>query len=54
MNNENIIWHETWENKAAINARGASKHFNNFSAKIKDLVDEPLQITLTGMVSERA
>ena len=49
-----FVWHETWANKAAIDAHGASVHFRNFSQKIKDLVDEPLQITLTGMVSERA
>ncbi|MDQ3042523.1 MAG: antibiotic biosynthesis monooxygenase, partial [Acidobacteriota bacterium] len=49
-----FVWHETWENKAAIDAHGASKHFKDFSTKIKDLVDEPLQITLTRMVSERA
>jgi quinol monooxygenase YgiN len=49
-----FIWHETWENKAAIETHGTSKHFRNFSAEIKDLVDEPLQITLARMVSERA
>lgn len=49
-----FIWHETWENKAAIDAHGASEHFKNFSTKMKDLVDEPLQITLTKMVSEKA
>jgi quinol monooxygenase YgiN len=49
-----FIWHETWENKAAIAAHGASKHFNDFSRQIKDFVDEPLQITLAKMVSEKA
>lgn len=49
-----FVWHETWENKAAIDAHGASEHFKDFSTKIKDLVDEPLQITLIRMVSERA
>ena len=49
-----FIWHETWASKAAIDAHGASKHFNNFSAGIKDLIDEPLQITLTRMISEKA
>ena len=49
-----FIWHETWENKAAIDAHGASEHFVNFSRQIKDSVDEPLQITLTRMVSEKA
>ena len=49
-----FVWHETWENKAAIDAHGASAHFKDFSTKIKDSVDESLQITLTRMVSERA
>ena len=49
-----FIWHETWANNAAIEAHGASEHFKNFSRQIKDSVDEPLQITLTKMVSEKA
>ena len=49
-----FIWHETWIDKAAIEAHGASAHFRDFSERIKDLVDEPLQITLTKMVSEKA
>jgi quinol monooxygenase YgiN len=49
-----FIWHETWENKAAIDAHGASPHFKDFSQKIKDSVEEPLQITLTKMISEKA
>lgn len=49
-----FIWHETWENKAAIDAHGASEHFKDFSRRIKDSVDEPLQITLTRMISEKA
>jgi quinol monooxygenase YgiN len=55
INDETIfIWHETWANKTAIDAHGASQHFKDFSQKIKDSVDEPLQITLTRMVSEKA
>lgn len=49
-----FIWHETWENEAAINAHGKSEHFVAFSEQIKDLVDEPLQITMAKMVSEKA
>ena len=49
-----FMWHETWANKAAIEAHGASAHFKNFSALIKDSIDEPLQIILTKMVSEKA
>ena len=49
-----FIWHETWENKAAIEAHSKSKHLAAFSERIKDLIDEPLQITLTKMVGEKA
>ncbi len=49
-----FIWHETWTNKSAIEAHGDSQHFKNFSQRIKDWMDEPLQITLTKMVSEKA
>ena len=49
-----FVWHETWANRAAIEAHGASEHFKNFSAAIKDSVDEPLQITLTKLISEKA
>lgn len=49
-----FIWHETWENRAAIEAHGASAHFKSFSEQIKDLTDEPLQVTLTKMISEKA
>ena len=49
-----FIWHETWENKEAIEAHGKSEHFDAFSRQIKDLIDEPLEITLTKMVSEKA
>ena len=49
-----FIWHETWADAAAIEAHGKSAHFRNFSREIKDLTDEPLQITLAKMVSEKA
>lgn len=49
-----FIWHETWANQAAIGAHGKSAHFRNFSARIKDLAEEPLNITLAKMVSEKA
>lgn len=49
-----FVWHETWTNQAAIDAHGKSPHFNDFSGKIKDLVEEPLQITLVRMVSEKS
>jgi quinol monooxygenase YgiN len=49
-----FIWHETWESEAAIGEHGKSEHFVTFSEQIKDSIDEPLQITLTKMVSEKA
>ncbi len=49
-----FLWHETWENKAAIDAHANSSHFKEFSASIKNITDEPLQITFTKMVSEEA
>jgi quinol monooxygenase YgiN len=49
-----FIWHETWENKEAIDAHGKSNHFDDFSRQIKDLTSEPLQITLAKIVSEKA
>lgn len=48
-----FIWHETWENKEAIDAHGKSEHFAAFSRQVKDLTSEPLQITLAKMVSEK-
>lgn len=49
-----FIWHETWANEAAIKAHGKTKHFVAFSEQIKDLIETPLEITLTKMVSEKA
>ncbi len=49
-----FVWHETWANEAAIEAHGASEHFKDFSRRIEGSVDEPLQITLTKMISEKA
>lgn len=49
-----FLWHETWTNKEAIDAHAASRHFKEFSAAIKDITDEPLQVTLAKMVGEKA
>ena len=49
-----FIWHETWANMPAIEAHGASAHFEDFSRKIEDLTEEPLHLTFTKMVSEKA
>ena len=49
-----FLWHETWLNREAIEAHANSSHFREFSAAIRDLTEEPLQVTLTKMVSEKA
>ncbi len=49
-----FLWHETWENETAIDAHANSLHFKEFSQAIENITDEPLQITLTRMVSEKA
>jgi quinol monooxygenase YgiN len=49
-----FLWHETWTNQEAIDAHGASQHFAEFSKAIKEITDEPLQVTLTKMVGEKA
>ncbi len=49
-----FLWHETWTNREAIEAHGNSLHFKEFSRTIKDFTEEPLQVTLTKMVSEKA
>ena len=49
-----FLWHETWKNREAIDAHGTSKHFAEFSEAIKDMTEEPLQVTLAKMVGEKA
>lgn len=48
-----FIWHETWKNQAAIDAHGNSGHFKEFSDAVKNLTEEPLQLTFAKMVSEK-
>lgn len=48
-----FLWHETWENKRAIDAHADSAHFKEFSAAIERITDEPLQVTLAKMVGEK-
>jgi quinol monooxygenase YgiN len=48
-----FVWHETWANMAAIQVHGATNHFLEFSEAVKDITDEPLQLTFTRMVSEK-
>lgn len=49
-----FVWHETWANKTTLEAHGNSEHFKVFSEKVKDITDEPLQLTFTKMVSSKA
>ncbi len=48
-----FLWHETWENKRAIDAHANSSHFKEFSARIENITDESLQVTLSKMVSAK-
>ncbi len=49
-----FVWHETWANKAALDEHFAMPYFAELGEKMKDLTDEPLQLTMTKMVSEKA
>lgn len=49
-----FVWHETWANQQAVEAHGASEHFKDFSRKIEDLTEQPLQLTFTKMISGKA
>lgn len=49
-----FVWHETWANNAALDAHFAMPYFTELGAILKDITEEPLQLTLTKMVSEKA
>jgi quinol monooxygenase YgiN len=49
-----FVWHETWTNKSALDAHFKMPYFDELGAKLKDITEEPLQLTLTKMVSEKA
>jgi quinol monooxygenase YgiN len=49
-----FFWHETWANKSALDAHFEKPYFAELSAKLKDIAEEPPQIILTKMVSEKA
>ncbi|MBA2735620.1 MAG: antibiotic biosynthesis monooxygenase [Pyrinomonadaceae bacterium] len=49
-----FTWHETWANKSALDAHFKMPYFAELGAQVKDITDEPLQLTLTKMVSEKA
>lgn len=46
-----FIWHETWSNREALDAHFRMPYFTRLGAKLKDITEEPLQLTLTKMVS---
>ena len=47
-----FFWHETWANKSALDAHFKKPYFAELGAKLKDLAEEPTQLSLTKMVSE--
>lgn len=49
-----FVWHETWANKSALDAHFKMPYFDELGAKLKDITEEPLQLTLTKMVSQKA
>ncbi len=49
-----FFWHETWANKSALDAHFKKPYFAELGAKLKDVAEEPSQLTLTKMVSEKA
>lgn len=46
-----FIWHETWENKKALDEHFETQAFKDFSAKVAEFAAEPTQMTLTKMIS---
>lgn len=49
-----FLWHETWANQAALDAHFGTPYFAELGEQLKDLTEEPLQLTLAKMVSEKA
>jgi quinol monooxygenase YgiN len=49
-----FFWHETWANQAALDEHFTKPYFAELGAKLKDITEEPLQLTLTKQVSEKA
>ncbi len=49
-----FFWHETWANKSALDAHFKMPYFEELGVNLKDITEEPLQLTLTKMVSEKA
>ena len=49
-----FVWHETWASKTTLDEHFAMPYFAELGEKLKDITDEPLQLTMTKMVSEKA
>jgi quinol monooxygenase YgiN len=48
-----FVWHETWKNKAALDAHFELPYFKDFFAEASKLAAEEPQITVTKMISEK-
>lgn len=48
-----FIWHETWKDKAALDAHFEFPYFKEFFEKAGKIAAEEPQITLTKMISEK-
>lgn len=48
-----FVWHETWKDKAALDAHFEFPYFKEFFEKAGALAAEPPQITVTKMISEK-
>jgi len=48
-----FVWHETWKDKAALDNHFEFPYFKEFFAAAGTLAAEPLQITITRMISEK-
>lgn len=47
-----FVWHETWKDKAALDAHFEFPYFKEFLAKVSEIAAEEPQITITKMISE--
>ncbi|HEY8561932.1 MAG TPA: putative quinol monooxygenase [Pyrinomonadaceae bacterium] len=48
-----FFWHETWENRAALDNHFELPYFQDFYVKAGALASEEPQITVTRMISEK-
>jgi quinol monooxygenase YgiN len=49
-----FFWHETWANKAAIDAHFKTPFFEEFAKGVEEFAAEPPQINLSHMITEKA